>query len=71
MIDIAIYTYLAHYDFDEYQTIVIVANDKTQALQKLKVYLITNKDTKLAAQAQEKDLEEQTEDVFQTEGIDG
>ena len=71
MIDIAIYTYLAHYDFDEYQTIVIVANDKTQALQKLKVYLITNKDTKLATQAQEKDLEEQTEDVFQTEGIDG
>jgi hypothetical protein len=71
LIDIAIYTYLAHYDFDEYQTIVIVANDKTQALQKLKVYLITNKDTKLAAQAQEKDLEEQTEDVFQTEGIDG
>ena len=71
MIDIAIYTYLAHYDFDEYQTIVIVANDKTQALQKLKVYLITNKDTKLATQAQEKDLEEQTEEVFQTYGVDG
>lgn len=67
----AIYTYIANYGYYEYQTIVIIAEDTTQALQKLEAYLIKQGDIKLANEAQEKDLEEQTEDVFQTYGVDG
>jgi DUF438 domain-containing protein len=67
----SIYTYIAEYGSYESQTIVIIANDTTQALQKLKAYLIKEGYTKLADEAQEKDLTEETEDVFQTYGIDG
>jgi DUF438 domain-containing protein len=67
----AIYTYIANYGSYDSQTIVIIADDKTQALQKLKAYLGANGYTKLAIEAQEKDLTEETEDVFQTFGVDG
>ena len=67
----AIYTYSAHYGFYDSQTIVIIADDTAQALQKLKAYLINQGDIKLADAAQEGDLTEETEDVFQTFGVDG
>ena len=67
----AIYTYIANYGDYMEQTIVIIAKDKTQALQKLKAYLITKSVVKLAGEAQEKDLTEEPEDVFQTYGVDG
>ena len=44
----AIYTYSAHYGFYDSQTIVIIADDTAQALQKLKAYLINQGDIKLA-----------------------
>ena len=67
----AIYTYIADYGSYDSQTIVIIADDTTQALQKLKAYLIKQGCTKLADEAQEKDLTEETEDVFETYGVDG
>ena len=67
----AIYTYVADYGYYNSQTIVIIADDTTQALQKLKAYLITKGKVKLAGEAQENDLTEETEDIFQTYGVDG
>ena len=66
-----IYTYIADYGSYDSQTIVIIADDTAQALQKLKAYLINQGDTKLADAAQEGDLTEKTEDVFQTFGVSG
>ncbi len=71
MIEMAIYTYVADYGYYNSQTIVIIADDKTQALKKLKTYLINHGYTGLADKAIKNDLEEQTEEVFQTYGVDG
>ena len=67
----SIYTYIARYGHYESQTIVIMGKDKTDSLKKLKAYLIEKGKVKLADEAQEKDLTEETEDVFQTHGVDG
>ena len=67
----AIYRYTAHFASYEIQEIVIVAETATEALAKLKAYLETIRYATMAAEAKESDLELETDDVFQTYGIDG
>ncbi|MEM3245698.1 MAG: hypothetical protein QXN16_02935 [Candidatus Micrarchaeaceae archaeon] len=76
-----VYTYNANYDDYYQQDIVIIAKDKAEALEKLRAYIISEhivsglywyNDPKTGLmKAELEDLTEQTDDVFETYGVDG
>ncbi len=66
-----IYRYTAHFGLYDSQEIVIIAETSNEALTKLKAYLEKNGHHKLAIEAKDSDLTLETEDIFQTFGVDG